>query len=101
MGLLVFCVLLPLSASASQRVLYVKHHNVECEAVVKMQCMLVKKAEGDEWELFYDGIKGFEYESGYTYTLLVEIREIAEPMADGSSIEYRLIKLVDKHKVKP
>lgn len=71
---------------------------VTCDAgVMKKQCLQVKwKEDQEDWELFYNNIIGFEYETGYIYKLLVEVKQIKNPPADASSLAYRLIKELDK-----
>jgi len=44
-------------------------------------------------------IEGFDYEWGYNYRLTVEKTELSQPMADASSVEYRLIKVDSKVRV--
>lgn len=55
----------------------------------------------NDWGLFFDGIKEFEYELGYVYTLKVEKHIIENPSADGSSFEIRLIDVKSKEQVSP
>lgn len=61
-----------------------------------MNCMLVKEGDGENWNLFYSQIEGFSYEPGYEYVLQVRKEKIDNPPADGSSIRYRLVKVVSK-----
>lgn len=76
--------------------LYVDSMTVECVGVAVQQCLRVKRAPEAEWELFYDAIEGFDYEPGFTYVLEVEVREVEDPPADGSSLAYRLVRVVEK-----
>ncbi len=48
------------------------------------------------WQLFYDPIDGFAYEPGYEYVLRVAERNVPNPPADGSSVAYRLVRIVSK-----
>lgn len=82
----------------------VNSYTVECVGEMEGTCLLVQ--EGDkigtaEWEFFYyhDSIRGFDYEPGYIYDLIVKRKEIANPPQDGSAFEYELIKIVSKEKV--
>ena len=45
---------------------------------------------------FYDGIKGFDYEPGYIWTLKVSLHEYSTEWADASSHEYRLVEVLAK-----
>lgn len=77
----------------------VADHRQDCMGVAPQKCLLVK-TEGDaDWTLFYDGIEGFTYEEGYTYRLLIKRVPVANPPADGSSIRYTLVQMLDKTKV--
>lgn len=61
------------------------------------ECMLVKEKGQSSWEPcdFWD-LKGFTYEKGYDYELLVTKTIYANPPADGASFDYTLIKIVSK-----
>ena len=63
-----------------------------------MSCMRVKEGADSAWSLFYSQIEGFDYEEGYEYVLQVEKEKIENPPADGSSIRYKLVKVVSKKK---
>jgi len=80
----------------NQLTLYVAPHTVDCVGVGPQQCLLVKEHPAEAWRNFYNGITGFTYEPGYTYTLLVEWRRIPNPPADGSSREYRLLRILSQ-----
>ncbi|MBL4649217.1 MAG: DUF4377 domain-containing protein [Aureispira sp.] len=77
----------------------VNSYTVDCVGVGPQKCLLVQ--EGDligtnDWEYFYYGIKGFDYEEGYIYNLNVKQTAIANPLQDASSVEYELIELLSK-----
>jgi hypothetical protein len=44
----------------------------------------------------YQGIDGLETQWGYSYTVEVEIIEVEDPGADGYSIRYELVELIDQ-----
>ncbi len=58
-----------------------------------------KNIGSDNWSYFYSNIEGFDYESGFIYTLSVEKRKITNPLQDGSSNQYILRKVISKEKV--
>ena len=61
------------------------------------ECMLVKEKGESSWRPYnFGGIKGFTYEKGFDYELLVTKTIYANPPADGSSFDYTLIKIVSK-----
>ena len=68
----------------------------DCVGVVPMKCLLVKKEGKSEWEFFYNDIEGFNYEPGYEYVLEIKTEKIENPVADGSSLKYILVKEVSK-----
>lgn len=60
-------------------------------------CMLVKEKGDDTWNTWaLEGIKGFTYEEGYNYELLVTKTIYANPPADGGTYGYSLIQIVSK-----
>lgn len=46
--------------------------------------------------IFRNEIRGFTFEEGHEYTLLVSVRHIEHPPADGSSVEYTLVRVLDR-----
>lgn len=76
----------------------VADHRQDCVRVGPWKCLLVKTDGDTDWTLFYDGIEGFAYEEGFDYQLLVRREKIDNPPADGSSIRYTLVEVVEKVK---
>jgi len=77
----------------------VEDEKVECYGEGKMECLIVNG------EYFYNYIKGFDYEEGYKYTILVRVKLSPEykkiilgQLADASIYTYKLIKVIDKTK---
>jgi heat shock protein HslJ len=67
-----------------------------------MQCLQVQKNESIEkgkWQNFYSAIEGFKFETGYIYKLSVTEEKIdpAKVPADGSSIKYTLVEVLEKN----
>ena len=77
-------------------IFYIDSKIVDCEGVAPQKCMLVKQQEDDNWLLFYDQIEGFEYVVGYRYKLRVKITERENVPADASSLNYKLIEVLEK-----
>ncbi len=69
---------------------------VDCMGVAPQKCMMVKKGDATNWELFYSKIEGFDYEPGYEYVLDVKEEVQEKPAADSSSIKYYLVKQISK-----
>jgi hypothetical protein len=61
-----------------------------------MKCFLVKERADQSWQNFYEEIEGFQYEAGFEYEIQVEVRKIANPPADGSSLKYVLRRVISK-----
>lgn len=64
-----------------------------------MHCLQVKYDADADWEYFYGDIDGFDYEEGYEYEVEVQLEELKNPPMDASSVEYTLIKVVEKKAV--
>ncbi len=76
--------------------LEVSDHRVPCMAVGPRECLQVRESSEASWQLFYDDIEGFAYEPGFRYVLLIAERRVPNPPADGSSLAYRLLRVVSK-----
>ena len=83
-----------LSSSREVR-MWIGPDRVDCVGVGPLKCLLVKESEDTDWEFFYDGIEGFTYVEGVSYVLDVEITQVKDPPADGSSLYYRLVRVVE------
>lgn len=82
-------------SSSRETRLWIAPEVAECVGVGPRTCLLVKESEDADWQFFYDGIEGFSHVEGVSYVLDVEITEIEDPPADGSSLHYRLIRVVE------
>jgi len=69
---------------------------VECEGEGPQLCYLVKTEPDGDWQYFYSGIQGFEYEPGFEYVLVVAEIPVKNPPAGASSIQYLLVEEVSK-----
>ncbi|GAB3902609.1 hypothetical protein GCM10028803_29580 [Larkinella knui] len=76
----------------------VADHYQDCTGVGPMKCLLVKIDGAANWTYHYFGIEGFNYEEGFEYKLTVKREKIDNPPADGSSIRYILVKVIEKIK---
>ena len=82
-------------ADGTQR-LWIKPDLVDCEGVGPQTCMQIAESEAGDYQLFYDGIEGFTFEEGTTYVIDVTVEEVADPPADGSSLLYTLVEIVEQ-----
>ena len=58
----------------------------------------IKKDSGAQWEMFDDSIKGFDYEPGYEYVIVVKVTMTPEPPEDAPDRTYSLVRIVSKEK---
>jgi heat shock protein HslJ len=89
------------NSSKEIKTIIVNSFKVPCTGVAPMSCYQIKNSEEDEtWSNFYNNIEGFEYSPGFLYTLQVEVETLAESEipADGSSLKYTLIQVLEKTK---
>lgn len=82
-------------------IFWVNSFKKPCTAgVMPTTCLQVQRNEFKEggWQQFYSPIEGFEFETGYRYKLEVEETRLpaGQVPADGSSIRYRLIRVLEK-----
>ncbi len=76
--------------------LFVAPQRVSCVGNGPQSCLSVREPSQTAWQFFYDGIAGFTFEPGFDYELRVRIYRVANPPADGSSLNYQLVQLVRK-----
>ncbi|WP_447642623.1 MULTISPECIES: META domain-containing protein [Chitinophagaceae] len=77
--------------------LTIKENKVSCTGVGQMECYQVRYGKSKQWEYFHNAIKGFSYEPGYRYKILVTETPRPKPMpADASSVTYTFKKLLLK-----
>ena len=84
------------------RKIIIADHQVDCVGVALQSCLLTKPAEqaNSDWQYLYSGIEGFDFEPNYEYTLLIKNTPISNPLADASSIDSKLIKVIEKKNTK-
>ena len=73
-------------------------HRVACTGVAPMHCLRVRIPPDTAWRFLYEPIEGFEYEEGFVWRLEVERRRVVNPPADGSSVAYRLVRVVSRER---
>lgn len=87
----------PSAAPGDIMQLQISHYKVPCVGDNVQLCFRIENNDGAP-EFFYDAIKGFTYEWGYNYTLLVEKKLRQNPPAGASSLTYTLKKVLRKEK---
>ncbi len=83
-------------AAPQEITLFVGPERVACEGEGPQECYQVKETAEGEWQLFYSEIEGFEWEPGYLSELRVNVYQVENPPAGGSSLRYELIEIVSK-----
>lgn len=81
--------------NAGDKILEVAPTKVDCVGAFPMKCLQVREV-GGQWENFYAPIEGFDFEEGSRYRLQVNVSHVANPPADGSSLRYQLVRVLDK-----
>ena len=69
---------------------------VPCQGAFPQECYRVRQQPDTVWTLFYDSIAGFDYQTGFEYTIKVVRRSVRNPPADGSSVAYHLLSILRK-----
>ena len=89
----------PVTAAAPvgiEKTLFVAAERKPCTGVGPMECLQVREAADRPWQYFYSEIEGFTHEPGYVYELRVLEQTVPNPPADGSSLRWRLVKVVSR-----
>lgn len=79
--------------------LWIRPDLVDCEGEAPQRCMQVAESENGEFEFFYDDIEGFAFNEGTSYVIDVTIERVPDPPADGSSLDYTLVEVVEETEV--
>ena len=75
--------------------LWIKADLVDCEGVAPQTCMEVAESVEGPYELFYDTIEGYGHVEGSPAIVDVVIEDVDDPPADGSSLKYTLVEIVE------
>ncbi len=76
--------------------MFIGPEKVPCVGAAPQECLQVKYAPEDDWQLFYDQIEGFVWEPGFIYELRVNVYQVENPPADASSLRYELVEEISK-----
>lgn len=79
--------------------MFIANAKVDCVGVAPQKCLQIKEEGKTDWTFFYDKIEGFDYEEGFFYKIKVNVMAVDNPPADGSSLKYKLIEILDKSKM--
>lgn len=85
-----------LQANAAKITMYIKEVKTTCQTVVVTECLQVKFNKKQNWQNFPEEIKGFEFEKGFEYEIVVDKKKVSKPAADQNAYTYTFVKLVKK-----
>jgi hypothetical protein len=68
-------------------------HRAPCVGEATSLCLIAREAGASEPSYHYDEIAGFAPQWGHEYTVDVRITSISNPPADGSSLEFTLLRV--------
>lgn len=77
-------------------ILIIGPYKTTCVGAFEQECYLEFNEENQKWFFFYDGIRGFDFEPGFIWTLKVSLHEYSGDIQDVGKYEYRLIEVLDK-----
>ncbi len=70
-------------------------HKVPCTGLFPTLCVAYTTADGES-HVLYEGIQGFDFEWGVHATVEITEEHLANPPADGSSIVYHLVQVIEE-----
>ena len=79
-----------------EQILIIGPNQVRCMGAFEQDCFLVYEEAAGEWNLFYEGIIGFEYRPGFRYTLRVRLEERDKDIQDVGRYAYHLVEILEK-----
>lgn len=95
------CLILSACGSAAEVVnetkrIWVQPDRVECQGEAPQMCLRVAESPDGDFRNFFDQIEGFEFVEGTSYILDVTVEDVDDPPADGSSLRYILVEVVEE-----
>ena len=80
----------------NMEILIIGLYTQTCQGFIEQTCLLEFNEESQQWEFFYEGIRGFDFEPGFIYRLKVSLHERPEGIQDVGRYEYRLVEVLSK-----
>lgn len=68
---------------------------MDCMGIIPMKCLQVKFPDQTAFLNFYGEIENFNWIECYKYILSVREEKVEHPMADGSSLRYILLEVLE------
>lgn len=75
-------------------ILWVAAEKRECMAVGPTECLQIRHHPGEDWQLFYGDIVGFDYQPGQLYQIEVSEVMIPDPPADAPDRQWVLRQII-------
>ncbi len=95
-------VLVPALAIAKQKTILINSEKQDCIGYDnnKTKCLEYKEVGVDSiWQFVHQKIKGFKFQQGYTYTLLIDETKPSLKKGIRSDVQWKLVKVLKKEKV--
>lgn len=86
-------------STTTDKIILIASSKADCIDVGSQKCLQFKEMNQTDWSYLYNAIEGFEYVEGLYYKIRVNITQVENPPADGSSLDYKLIEIIEKSKV--
>ena len=80
----------------NMEILIIGPYTQTCQGFIEQTCLLEFNEESQQWEFFYEGIRGFDFEPGFIYRLKVSLHKRDERIQDVGRYEYRLVEVLSK-----
>lgn len=85
----------PVQLAANHKILEVAQARVNATGVAPVRVLQVREP-GGAWQRWYSPISGFNFQPGWRYRLQVALTRNDRTPADGSSLRYSLVRVLDK-----
>ncbi len=82
--------------AANTEIWIIGPYKTECPSFSGADCYIKFNEERQRWLYTYEGIRGFDYKTGYIWTLKVTRHEYSQEWADAGIYEYRLVEVLGK-----
>lgn len=80
-----------------EKTIYVAAYKKDGVGMGSTSCYLIKNHQVSSWTMFCDSIVGFDYQPGYEYELIVDIKEKTNVPANAPRYSYTLVQMVNKY----
>lgn len=85
--------------SVDKEIFTIESKKYPCTGSGPMECLKVQVNQKGDFMYFYSPIEGFDFQDGNQYILLIKKEAVLNPPADGSSIKYTLLEILEKVRI--